>query len=79
MGMFDNMKDKVTDHANQNPDQLREGVEKAGDFIDDKTGNKYAEHIDKAQDAAHQHLGTDNQQGQAGQQQGQAPQQGQQR
>ena len=28
-------------------------IDKAGDFIDEKTGGKFAEHIDKAQAAAH--------------------------
>lgn len=46
MDMFDKLKDQ----ANQNPDQVRDAVEKGGDFIDEKTGNKYAEHVDKAQD-----------------------------
>lgn len=51
MGLFDSAKDKATEFANDNPDKLRDGVEKGGDFVDSKTGDKYAEHVDKGQAA----------------------------
>ncbi|WP_297747278.1 antitoxin [uncultured Tessaracoccus sp.] len=53
MGMFDDIKNKV---AGQDPDKLREGVEKAGDFVDEKTDSKYADKVDKAQDFANDQL-----------------------
>ncbi len=33
-------------------DTVKGGIDKTGDVVDDKTGAKYAEHVDKAQDAA---------------------------
>ena len=38
--------------AAENSDKIEDVVDKAGDFIDDKTGGKYADKVDKAQDAA---------------------------
>jgi len=47
MGIFD----KARDAINQNEDKVDDIVEKAGDFIDDKTGGKFSDKIDAAQDA----------------------------
>ncbi|HET6738976.1 MAG TPA: antitoxin [Kribbella sp.] len=57
MGMFDNMKDKAEDLAKEHPDQVNEGLEKAGDFADDKTGGKFEDQIDKGQDFARDRMG----------------------
>lgn len=46
MGVFD----KAKDFANDNPDKVNQGIEKGGDFIDSKTGDKYASQVDKGQD-----------------------------
>jgi hypothetical protein len=35
-----------------NKDTVKGGVDKTGDAVDDKTGGKYAEPVDKGQDAA---------------------------
>lgn len=35
-----------------NPEKVREMTEKAGDFIDEKTDHKYADKVDKVQQAA---------------------------
>lgn len=56
MGIFDSAKDKATDYANENPDKLDQGVEKAGDFADEKTGGQHADQIDKGQDFANEKL-----------------------
>lgn len=56
MGIFDSAKDKASDFAEQNPDKLDQGVEKAGDFADDKTGGQHADQIDKGQDFANEKL-----------------------
>ena len=56
MGIFDSAKDKATDFANENPDKLDQGVEKAGDFVDEKTGGQHADQVDKGQDFANQKL-----------------------
>lgn len=56
MGIFDNAKDKATEYAQQNGDQVDQGVEKAGDFADERTDGKYADQVDKGQDFANEKL-----------------------
>ncbi|GAB4585060.1 antitoxin [Nocardia sp. IFM 10818] len=54
MGLFDNLKDaagKAADLASQHADKLDPLVDKAGDLLDERTEGKYAEHVDKAQEA----------------------------
>ncbi len=50
MGMFDEIKDKATDAVQDNSDKVAAGVEKAGDVIDDKTGGKFTDKIDMAEE-----------------------------
>jgi hypothetical protein len=45
--------DKVRGLFSQHSDKADAGIDKAGDVVDDRTGDKYSEHVDKAQDAAH--------------------------
>ncbi|GAA1414012.1 hypothetical protein AUR04nite_30200 [Glutamicibacter uratoxydans] len=59
MAGFDELKGKVEglaaqagDFASQNSDQISEGIEKVGDFVDEKTGGKYADKVDGLQDGA---------------------------
>lgn len=42
--------DKARDLANQHEDKIDSGVERAGDMIDDKTGNRFEGQVDKGQD-----------------------------
>lgn len=51
MGLGD-MIDKAKDLAGQNKDKVKEGIDKAGDFVDEKTGGEHAEHVDKGQEMA---------------------------
>ncbi|QLQ15596.1 MAG: antitoxin [Micropruina sp.] len=46
MGFVDKIKDAAAAHA----DQVNEGIDKAGDFVDDKTGGQYAGQVDQAQE-----------------------------
>jgi hypothetical protein len=48
MGIFDKAKDALSEHS----EQADAGIEKAGDFVDDRTGDKYTEQVDKGQDFA---------------------------
>ena len=48
MGIFDKAKDALSEHS----EHADTGIEKAGDFVDDKTEGNYAEHVDKGQDIA---------------------------
>ena len=55
MGFADNLKgmvDKGKDLAAENSDKIDDVVDKAGDFIDSKTDGKYADKVDKVQEAA---------------------------
>jgi hypothetical protein len=54
--------DKAKDMADQHDDQVDQGLEKAGDFADQKTGGRYDEQIDKGVDAAQQRTGDGDQQ-----------------
>ncbi len=55
MGAFDSIKglaDKAKEFAAKNPDKVDQAIDKAGDIVDSKTGGKFADKVDKAQDAA---------------------------
>ncbi|ABY24094.1 conserved hypothetical protein [Renibacterium salmoninarum ATCC 33209] len=49
VGLFDEIKDKAGDLVGGNKDALKDGIEKAGDFIDSKTGDKFKDQIDSVQ------------------------------
>lgn len=54
MSLMDTLKGLVglgKDAAAKNPDKVHEAVDKAGDFIDEKTGGKYSDQIGKGADA----------------------------
>ena len=52
MGIFD----KVSDLAAQNADKVEAAIEQAGDFVDDKTGGKFAGQVDQAQQFAKEQI-----------------------
>ncbi|WP_245623337.1 antitoxin [Spirillospora albida] len=41
--------EKVKHMFGQHPDQARQGVERAGDMFDQRTGGKHADRVDQAQ------------------------------
>ena len=43
---------KVKDLVSKNADKVDTAIDKAGDIVDKKTQGKYAQHVDKVQDAA---------------------------
>jgi hypothetical protein len=49
--------DKAKDLADQHDDQVDQGLDKAGDFADQKTGGKYDQQIDRGVDAAQDRTG----------------------
>ncbi len=53
--------DEAKDFADQHDEQVDNGLDKAGEQIDERTGNKYTEQIDKGVEQAQQRTG-DNQQ-----------------
>ena len=57
MGFLDRFKknkmvDQATDLAAKHGDKVVEGVDKATDVADDKTGGKFSEHLEKVDDFA---------------------------
>lgn len=58
MGIFDKAKDLAGEHS----EQVSQGIDQGGDFIDDKTGGKFSDQIDQGQDFARDQLGLDAQQ-----------------
>ena len=52
MGVFDSISDAAKDHEAK----IEEGIEKIGDFIDEKTGGKFADQVDNVQDLANEGL-----------------------
>jgi len=55
MSLVDTLKGLVgkgKEAASKNADKLGDAVDKAGGFIDDKTGGKYTDKIEKGKDAA---------------------------
>lgn len=55
MGIFD----KAKELAEQHPEQVDQAIDKVGDVIDEKTGNKYASQVDMAQEKAKEALRPD--------------------
>lgn len=68
---FDDLKNKAKDLAGQHPDQVNQGIDKAREFADEKTGNKHSEQIQQGADKLKQAVGGDQQQGGEQQQNGQ--------
>jgi hypothetical protein len=50
--------DKAKDFADDHDKQVDQGLDKAGDQIDERTGNKYSSQIDKGVDQAQERTGT---------------------
>ncbi len=50
MSFLDDAKKKLDDVVDEHGDKIAEGVEKAGDFLDEKTGHKHADKVDQAQE-----------------------------
>lgn len=48
--------DKVKGMLGQHSDKAREGVDRAGDMVDDRTGGKHAKQVDMAQDKANDYI-----------------------
>jgi hypothetical protein len=50
MGFLDDAADKAKGLIDKNDEKVDDAIEKAGDLVDDKTGDKYADQVDKGQD-----------------------------
>jgi MT0933-like antitoxin protein len=49
--------DRAKDFADEHDDQVDKGLERAGDEVDERTGGKYGDKIDKGVDAAQERTG----------------------
>ena len=56
MGLGD-IVDKAKDLAADHPDQVDQGIDKAGDAVDARTGGTHVSQVDKAQEAVKDRLG----------------------
>ncbi|AXJ10833.1 antitoxin [Arthrobacter sp. PM3] len=52
MGLLDDLKGKAQQVIGGNEQAIKDGIEKAGDFVDSKTGGKYADKVDAVQKGA---------------------------
>ncbi len=52
MDRFKKVKDQATDMAGEHGDKIADGVDKATDVVDDKTGGKFTDQLDKVDDMA---------------------------
>jgi hypothetical protein len=52
VGLIDDLKGKAQGLIRGNERTIKDGITKAGDFVDTKTGGKYAGHVNKVQDGA---------------------------
>ncbi|MCJ0868610.1 antitoxin [Streptomyces sp. AP-93] len=59
MSMMDKLKQMLKGHEAQ----AGQGIDKAGDFVDEKTQGKYSSQVDTAQEKLKQQLGSDPDQG----------------
>lgn len=46
MGFLDRFKSRAVQAVDEHGDKIGEGLDKAADFVDDKTGGKYADKLD---------------------------------
>jgi hypothetical protein len=49
--------DKAKDFLNEHDEQVDQALEKVGDQVDERTGHKYSDHIDKGVDEAQKRTG----------------------
>ncbi len=52
MSAFDDMKDKAEGLVDEHGEQAGSGVDRAGDFVDEKTGGQHSAQIDQGTDRA---------------------------
>ena len=58
-GKAEGLKEKAAELIHENSDKIGGAIDNAGNFIDEKTGGKFSEHVDKVQDGVKGHLNKD--------------------
>lgn len=74
---FEKMKDRLRGMVSKNSEKIDQGLDKATDYVDKRTGGKYSDKIDSAADQARDYkskLAGDDQGGQSGEPDDQGPQ-----
>src|SRR5215472_15420998 len=66
---FSEFEDKAKQLASEHPDQVDEGLKRAGEFADQRTGGRFGDEIQQGEQRAEEYLGTSGQGGQGGQDQ----------
>ncbi|KJY34274.1 MULTISPECIES: antitoxin [Streptomyces] len=51
--------DKLKEMLGKNPDQAKQAVERGGDMVDERTGGKYSDKVDMAQEKANEFIDRD--------------------
>jgi ABC-type transporter Mla subunit MlaD len=59
MGLFDEAAAKARELAKDNPDQVNDAIDRVGQEVDERTGGKFSDQIDQAEDVVRGRLGTD--------------------
>jgi hypothetical protein len=54
---LDDLKNKAKDMIGQHPDQAEQGIDKARDFADEKTGGKHTDQLGQGADKLKQAMG----------------------
>jgi hypothetical protein len=54
---FGEFVDKAKEMAGEHPDQVQEGLQKVGDEVDQKTGNRFSDQIQQGEQRAEDYLG----------------------
>src|SRR5215472_8956406 len=67
---FSEFEDKAKQLASEHPEQVDEGLKRAGDFADQRTGGRFGDQIQQGEQRAEDYLGSGGQGGQGGQDQG---------
>jgi hypothetical protein len=58
VGLIDDLKGTAQGLIQGNEEAIQNGIEKAGDFVDQKTGGKFASQVDAVQNAASDFVAT---------------------
>ncbi len=56
MSIFDDIRSKANDLIGGNKDAANDGIDKAGDFIDSKTGGKFKDQVDGTQSSGNDYV-----------------------
>ena len=67
---FSEFEDKAKQLASEHPEQVDEGLKRAGEFADQRTGGRFGDEIQQGEQRAEDYLGSGGQGGQGGQDQG---------